>query len=378
MKSGFTIIFCLSMMIANTANAMPSAKFCDLNRLAPGQTRLCSHILTDPGPEGIACLKKAVACGYNELVIDGLYVESLGLMPIQKYYLGLSLQSAGIQTRSVAERCEFARLSRQQLSGFLSDVFDLYSETGQFGSFGLEQIRNATKIIEQNETLQGCLTGLPSEAELQRLAIREAQSKILSYLLEARGESDDPLAPIFNQLQSFVSKSSELTSGAALRAVEIENNARILQAIQKDYGLSFGGVMETQATLSIREPTELSQTALQASIQKDRSDEVARQFKETVGQNQDRYPEFKSQTEQKLIERATDTAMFLNIDTSLFSQNATQQGLKPLEDDVHEALKSDKVGKAYNEIISDLQVVYRRNCIRPRSWDWFCQEGSQP
>ena len=189
------------------------------------------------------CLARTYACGEYDLIIAGLFAETLAPTPDQKYYLGAAFFQRQIRERAAGAQCEMVKFAREYLADYLLDVDAEFSRSQSFGTLRqMDQIYHANRMLSDVGEIPGCPESALTRARIATLAQAEADRYARDVFILPPPPALDAFGTLQLALRGVVSKASDLETGIALRQVELRSAATHLLAVRQIFADIFGPV----------------------------------------------------------------------------------------------------------------------------------------
>ncbi|WP_437939346.1 hypothetical protein [Sorangium sp. So ce341] len=193
------------------------------------------------------CYETLAARGSYQEIVDLIEVESLGLTPQERYFLGTAYFGLSNRTGADSLRCHAAVRASELLEAFLTEQQVRYREQHSFGtSDDMKYTYHATKMISALEAVKGCEESSHTPASLERYGRRYAVERLRGLFYKTSGPDalrdrfDAKMTQLGDQMKGFVATASSVETRFGLNLTEIDVGRQYLFKIKDRINGLFG------------------------------------------------------------------------------------------------------------------------------------------
>ncbi|WP_437318553.1 hypothetical protein [Sorangium sp. So ce385] len=193
------------------------------------------------------CYETLAARGSYQEIVDLIEVESLGLTPQERYFLGTAYFGLSNRTGADSLRCHAAIRASELLEAFLTEQQVRYREQHSFGtSDDMKYTYHATKMISALEAVKGCEESSHTPASLERYGRRYAVERLRGLFYKTSGPDalrnrfDAKMTQLGDQMRGFVATASSVETRFGLNLTEIDVGRQYLFKIKDRINGLFG------------------------------------------------------------------------------------------------------------------------------------------
>ncbi|WP_437725911.1 hypothetical protein [Sorangium sp. So ce861] len=193
------------------------------------------------------CYETLAARGSYQEIVDLIEVESLGLTPQERYFLGTAYFGLSNRTGADSLRCHAAVRASELLEAFLTEQQVRYREQHSFGtSDDMKYTYHATKMISALEAVRGCEESSHTPASLERYGRRYAVERLRGLFYKTSGPDalrdrfDAKMTQLGDQMKGFVATASSVETRFGLNLTEIDVGRQYLFKIKDRINGLFG------------------------------------------------------------------------------------------------------------------------------------------
>ncbi|KYF47872.1 hypothetical protein BE08_12675 [Sorangium cellulosum] len=193
------------------------------------------------------CYETLAARGSYQEIVDLIEVESLGLTPQERYFLGAAYFGLSNRTGADSLRCHAAVRASGLLEAFLTEQQVLFREQHSFGtSDDMKYTYHATKMMAALEAVKGCEESSHTPASLERYGRRYAVERLRGLFYETSGPDalrdrfDEKMTQLGDQMKAFVATASSVETRYGLNLTELDVGRQYLFGIKDRINGLFG------------------------------------------------------------------------------------------------------------------------------------------
>ncbi len=193
------------------------------------------------------CYEMLAARGNYQEIVDLIEVESLGLTPQERYFLGTAYFGLSNRTGADSLRCHAAVRASELLEAFLTEQQVLYREQHSFGtSDDMKYSYHATKMMAALKSVKGCEDSSHTPASLERYGRRYAVERLRGLFYTTSGPDalrdgfGEKMTQLGDQMKAFVATASSVETRYGLNLTEVDVGRQYLFGIRDRINGLFG------------------------------------------------------------------------------------------------------------------------------------------
>lgn len=219
LKNLWFLVTLLAMAVSGSAKA---ADLCTANYLSS-----CNDLDSEE------CLQKYQACGEYNTIVQHFAAEQVAASPMARFYKGVSYYGLFHRNRAFSLRCQYAKLSQQDLLNFIrTKRVEGFRDRQSF-----DQVYLAAKIVSELKNVEGCLD-LGFTTDDIKLQTEEYADNLLKTLFIGTTQSGaigDRIAAVKDSIQSviggFINTAAQIETQLFLRDVAMDASQYRLKSI---------------------------------------------------------------------------------------------------------------------------------------------------